>query len=278
MFLACLVFFATATYAEKKIVSIKNVKGEYPLPPKSDISSKAAFEKAANEAKLEALRRAGVAENISSSDILTTNQKGANFKQDLSSILSVELNGAVLNDTILDETTANGQLGSIVYRVTMNVDVIVYDTKSDPSFKFTVEGIKEYYENNDLMRFSFLPYANGYLKIFNINDSENFLVYPFFEKERSVLNDSLNKQFMANVKLQFPVNKLMGNPSTREEGYMLSTEVAREHNYLIFVYSKENIPFIGTPTYKNVISWIYNITPEKRSVQFFDFVIVRKDK
>ena len=69
----------------------------------------------------------------------------------------------------------------------------------------------------------------------------------------------------------------MGNPDTKEEGYMLSTELARERNYLIFVFTKENIPFKIKPTYKNILSWIYSITPEKRKVQFFDFVIVNKN-
>ncbi len=259
----------------QQIIHIKQAKGEYIMAAKSDISEKAAFEKAHNEAKLEAMRKAGVAENISSSDILTTNQSGSNFKQDLSSILSVEINGAVVNDSIVDEKKIVDEYGTKYY-VTINADVIKYETKADPSFIFKVEGVKEYYENDNLMRFSFLPFSDGYLKIFNINDNENFMVYPYFDKKGSMLNDTLNRLFRANVKLQFPLNKLMGNPTTREDGYMLYTELPRENNYLIFVFTKDNIPYIGNYTYKDVISWIYRISPDRRRVQFLDFVIVNK--
>jgi hypothetical protein len=265
------------TLFPQKIVTIKNVKGSYILPPKSDISLKTAYEKAVNEAKLEALRKAGVPENISSSDILTTNQKGDNFKQELSSILAVELSGAVLNDTVLNQSMSKDQFGNIVVEVVINADVIKYEKLSDPSFEFKVNGIKEYYENNDLMKFSFLPLSDGYLKIFNINDAENYLIYPYKDKENPQLNDETGKLFDIAQEYQFPLNKNMGNPATKEVGYMLYTELAREHNYLIFVFTKENIAFAEKPTYKNILSWMYRITPDKRKVQFFDFVIVNKE-
>lgn len=261
----------------QKIVTITNVKGSYTLPPKSDISLKTAFEKAVNEAKLEAMRKAGVAENIASSDILTTNQTGDNFKQDMNSILSVELSGAILNDTVIEQKTSNDQFGNIVVNVTINADVIKYERLSDPSFDFKIDGLKEYYENNNMMKFSFMPHSDGYLKIFNVNDAENYVIYPYQDKENSMLNDELNYLFRASKQIQFPVNKNMGNPVTKEDGYILSTELARERNYLIFVFTKENIPFTNKPTYKNILSWIYTITPDKRKVQFFDFVIVNKE-
>jgi hypothetical protein len=260
----------------QKIVPIKNVKGEYILPPKSDLSMKIAYEKACNEAKLEALRKAGVAENITSSDVLTSNQKGENFKQELNSILSVELNGAVLNDSIVSESSVIDPAGNTKIQVYLNVEVIKYESVPDPSFDFKVEGLKEYYENENLMRFTFNPYSNGYLKIFNINDAENYVIYPYQDKDNAVLNDSLNHLFRANKSEVFPVNKNLGN-NKEGEGYTLSTNLNREKNFLIFVYTKENIPFMLNPTYKNIISWIYRITPERRRVRFYDFVIVNKD-
>jgi hypothetical protein len=277
LFLFIIITTISCTLFSQKVITIKNIKGSYTLPPKSDISLKTAFEKAVNEAKLEALRKAGVAENIASSDILTTNQTGDNFKQDMNSILSVELSGAILNDTVIEQKTTNDKFGNIVVDVVINADVIKYEHLSDPAFDFKVEGLKEYFENNNLMKFSFLPQADGYLKIFNVNDAENFLMYPYKDNENAQLSDELNYQFKSSQALQFPLNKNMGNPATKEEGYMLYTELARENNYLIFVYTKENIAFIEKPTYKNILSWIYKITPDKRKVQFFDFVIVNKE-
>ena len=58
----------------------------------------------------------------------------------------------------------------------------------------------------------------------------------------------------------------MGDPATKQVGYALSTESAREHNYLILVYTKQNVPFKGNLNYKSVLNWIYRITPDQRKV------------
>jgi hypothetical protein len=275
-FLLFVLLLPVYSYSQQ-IVKIKNVAGEYVLSPKSDVSLKSAFEKATNDAKLNALRKAGVAENISSSDLLTTDQNETYFKQDVKSILAIELNGAVLNDSTISESSSVDQFGNTVVKVTLDVDVIKYTKTSDPSFDFKLEGIKEYYENDDIMKFTFLPYSSGYLKIFDVNDAENYCVYPYEDKHNQQLNDIKNNLFKANQLVQFPVNKLMGNPKTKENGYMLNTELAKEKNFLIFVYTKDDIPFTEKYTYKNILSWIYKITPDKRKVQFFDFEIVNKE-
>lgn len=271
-----LLFINSSDFFSQKIEKIKGATGEYILPLKSDITSKEAFEKALNEAKLDALRKAGVVENISSSDILSTKQEGADFKQVFNSISAVEINGAVLNDSLVNETTKIDQFGNTVYRITLNVDVIKYETKTDPTFDFLVEGIKEYYENNEILSFAFLPYSKGYLKIFNINEIENFIVYPFSDKDNPALNDIPDYLFESNKKIKFPINKLIGKPETKEEGYIVSTEQSKERNSLIFVFTKENIPFKSTPNYKNIISWIYKINPDKRKIQYFEFTILNR--
>lgn len=266
----------TEIASAQKILTFNGIKGEYIIDSNADISIKSAFEKAVNEAKMEALRKAGVTENVSASDIMTSSDSGTGFKEEMNSFVSVEINGAVLNDTILEKKSFTNQFGNLVVQVLINVDVIKYESRSDPSFNFKVDGVKEYYENGDLMNFSFLPFSDGYLKIFNVNDSESFVVFPFSSTDYPFLNDTIDRKFKPNIKINFPVNKLMGDPATKQVGYSLSTEVAREHNYLIFVFTKENIPFQGNLNYKSVLNWIYRISPDQRKVQFFDFVIVNK--
>ena len=272
-----LLIIYTDFVSAQKIVSFKRIRGEYILDAHSEISLKAGYEKAVNEAKLEALRKAGISENVSASDVMITTETKSDFKQEMSSFVAVEIYGAVLNDSIVEQKRLINEFGNIVLQVFINVDVIKYETKSDPSFDFKVEGIKEYYENNDLMSFSFLPYADGYLKVFNVNDTESFMVYPFFNLEYPFLNDEKNRKFLAGEKLEFPLNKLMGDPAKKIVGYSISTQIEREKNFLIFVYTKDNIPFKGTPSYKSVLNWIYRITPDKRRIQFCDFVIVNKE-
>ena len=274
--LILVLFFQTGITSAQKILNFNGIKGEYIVDSNADISLKAAYEKAVNEAKMEALRKAGVTENVSSSDIMTSSESGKGFKEEMNSFVSVEINGAVLNDSIVEKRSFTNQFGNLVVQVLINVDVIKYESRSDVSFDFKVEGVKEYYENGDLMNFAFLPYSEGYLKIFNVNDSESFVVFPFSSTDYPFLNDTIDRFFKPNVGIHFPVNKLMGDPKTKQVGYSLSTDAPREHNYLIFVYTKENVPFQGNLNYKSVLNWIYRIAPDKRKVQFFDFVIVNK--
>ncbi len=270
-----LLFTSHFVLYSQEVKVIKNAVGEYIVSNKSEISLKAAFEKAVVEAKLNALRMAGVVENISSSDILTSSDKSSNVKQDINSILSVQISGAVFNDSVISEKTSVDQFGNTVIRVVLNANVIKYTQKYDQSFDFKIEGIKEFYENNDLMAFTFLPYSDGYLTIFSTNENENFILFPYLEEGNHLLNDSINIKFRANKKYTFPLNKLIGNPQTHEVGYLLSTEMERENNCLIFVYTKEIFPFVKRVTYKNIIECIYTISPDKRKIQYHDFVIIK---
>lgn len=258
----------------QEIKVIKNVSGEYIIANKSDISLKTGFEKAVAEAKFNALRQAGVVENISSTDILSSSEKSGGIKQDINSILSVEISGAVYNDSIISETTYVNKFGNTVIKVVLNVNVIKYDKKQDPSFDFKIEGLKEYYENNDLMKFSFTPYSDGYLTIFATNEKENFVLYPNNNLEYKQLRDSLNVRFRANQRYDFPRNKFIG--SNKEVGYILSTENERQYNSLIFIYTKEIFPFSAIISRKNIITWIYSISPDMRKILYKDFVIVSK--
>lgn len=276
IFIVLVLFMQTEILSAQQIMKFNGIKGEYIVDANADISLKVAFEKAVNEAKMEALRRAGVTENVSSSDIMTSSESGDSFKEEMNSFVSVEINGAVLNDSIVEKKSSTNQFGNLVAQVLINVDVIKYDTRADASFDFKVDGVKEYYESGDLMNFSFLPYSEGYLKIFNVNDSESFVVFPYSSTEYPFLNDTIDRKFKPNTLVHFPINKMMGDPATKQVGYALSTEAAREHNYMILVYTKQNVPFKGNLNYKSVLNWIYRITPDQRKVQFFDFVIVNK--
>ncbi len=272
-------FVFSYNLSAQKIVKITGVKGEYQLASNSELSPKAAHEKALNEAKLNALRKAGIAEHISSSDVLTKQQQGSDLKQIFNSISAVEISGAIINDTIVSEPPPYiDNFGNTVFSVTINAEVIKYESHPNPSFDFEVEGLREAYEDGDMLLFSFLPLSQGYLKIFNLNDVENFLVYPYFDKQNSFLNDKTDKLFGANEKVKFPINNLIGNPNTKESGYILESEKENSDENLVFVFTKENFPFKGSATYNNITSWIYRIPPDKRKVEYFKYRLHNKNK
>ncbi len=170
------------------------------------------------------------------------------------------------------------KFGNTVYTVIIDAEVIKYETQPDRTFEFEVEGLREAYEDGDMLRFSFLPKTQGYLKIFNFNDADNYLIYPYYDKQYPYINDKTDKLFIANEKVNFPINDLIGNPNTKETGYMLETDKENSEESLVFVFTKENIQFTGTPTLNNIKTWIYKITPDKRKVEYYYYRLHNKNK
>lgn len=255
-------------------IKVQDVKGECII---SNITPEQAKEQAIQEAKREALRKAGVSENVGTSSLLKTSEDKAGIKQMFNEILTVEINGEVLSYIVTKETKKINEFNNIVIEVTINAEVIKYDKKKDPSFDIKVDNIDEHYKEGQVLVFDFTPSADGYLKIFNMNDTENSIIYPYFDSTNKSLNDFPDRLFNKNEKIKFPINRLFGNPKTKETGYLLSTDKQNEFNHLVFVYTKQNIPFYKTVNYQNIISWIYSISPDQRVVKYFGFMVTNKE-
>lgn len=263
----------TNSYSQKTI-KVQGVKGECII---SNITPEQAKEQAIQEAKRAALRKAGVSEIVGTSSLLKTSENKEGIKQLFNEISTVEINGEVLSYTVTNENKRINEFNNIVVEVTLDAEVIKYDKKRDLSFDIKVDGIDEQYKNEQVLVFDFIPNEDGYLKIFNMNDSENILIYPYSDITNKSLNDVPERLFKKNEKVSFPINTNFGNPVTKETGYILSTEKRNEFNHLVFVYTKQNIPFYEKINYRNIISWIYSISPDQRVVKYFGFVITNKD-
>ena len=259
------------SYSQKKI-KVQGVKGECII---SNITPEQAKEQAIQEAKREALRRAGISENVGTSSLLKTSENKEGIKQMFNEISTVEINGEVLSYNVTNENKRINEFNNIVVEVTLDAEVIKYDTKRDASFDINVDGIDEQYKNEQVLAFDFIPSEDGYLKIFNMNDTENMLIYPYSDLTNKFLNDVPDRLFKKNEKVKFPINTNFGN--SKETGYTLSTNKRNEFNHLVFVYTKQNIPFYEKINYQSIISWIYSISPDQRVVKYFGFVITNKD-
>jgi len=258
----------------QKTIKVSDVRGECII---SNITPEQAKQQAILEAKREALRRAGVSENVGATSVLKTTEDKNGVKQLFDEISSVEINGEVLNYTVTKENKRINEYNNIVVEITLDAEVIKYDKKKDLSFDIVTNGIDDFYKNGQVLAFDFTPGADGYLRIFNINDTENIILYPYNDPSNKSLNDVPDRLFKKNEKIKFPINKLFGNPETKETGYVLSTEKQTEFNHLVFVYTKQNIPFYKTVNYQNIISWIYSISPDQRVVKYYGFLITNKE-
>jgi hypothetical protein len=230
---------------------IKGATGRWVI---ANITPELAKEKAIEEAKKEALRMAGIEENLKASDVLSTIDANNKNMQIFSSFSSIELQGAITNYTIVEDTQEkNSTDGKFYAVVVIDATVKKYHSTVDPEFRINVSGLRSNgYKNGEAITFSVLPNKDGYLKVFLFENTDvASVVFP---------NDyEPNRRFRAKEKVAFPT---VGIDYTAEK----STDEKLEHNLLLFVYTKSDIPFYGVATYPRVLGWVNGIEPNEREV------------
>lgn len=248
-------FLAEFTALSQKKIKIRNVEGSYIIS--QDVTLKRAREEAIIEAKKEALRKAGISENISSTNVLSKSS-GDGFSQVFNEFSSVELNGKVIDWEVTEEEIKKDEFGNLTSWVQLDAEVIKYETTSDPSFKIKVTGIEEFYKEGSKMSFTVHPHKEGYLKIFYFDEELNCdMIYPNAYEN--------NRLFEKGQEIKFPISPMIE--------YEMVTDSDKEVNHLVFVFLKKDIPFLENVSYKQLIKWLYAIPPAQRQVEFFSYVI-----
>lgn len=261
----CFLFFSFALSAQKK--QTVRAKGSY---FSSDLTPEQTKKKAIEEAKREALVKAGVSESVSFSDFSYQFEDNAKFGEIFQTISAIETGGEIIVDSVLRETRSFNEFGNMVVEVEIEATIYEHKAKADPKFLIEVEGIDEVYKNEDYLQFKFTPQQDGYLKIFNITDEETYLLYPYKDSKNKILNDNPDYLFKKRITERFPVHPAF------KDGYYLEIDTpgkTQEFNILMFVYTKQNIPYTGTVNFKSMMSWIYAIPPDERVTQQVGFVI-----
>jgi hypothetical protein len=259
-------FFVLSSFAQKKI-SV-TASGKYEA---RDLTLEEVKNKAIDEAKRDAMLKAGIAENVSYSDFLYTFEDNDKFQDIFQSFVSTESGAEIIVEKVTETNKDINEFGNILIEVKIEATIFKHKEKKDPSFIFKVDGIREFYYEKDPLDFSFKPGAEGYLKIFNVTDKTAFILYPLENAENKMLNDEKGKVFSKNQNVQFPINDNM-------EGYYFGIDTPggdKEYNLLIFVYTKSDIPFLEVPNVNSIMKWIYEIPTDERAVEQFG-VIVRK--
>lgn len=242
------------------IIGVKDIIGEAFIY--GDISPNVAKTQALNEAKIEALKRAGIGENINSYQLLLSSQQKNEYSQFFSSSIESEIQGAVQSYQIKSEKTYCKSENEIVYEIHIDAEVVKYDLKPDITFDANIEGIKGVYNNDESLKFSLKTTQACFLTIFDITDKDAFVLYP---------ND-YEKQFKfdSSVSYNFPISNIE---------YTLHTDLKeRETNQLIFVFTKTQFPFIKMnkdqiTTSDIIFNWIYSISPDQRTTEYFTLTI-----
>jgi hypothetical protein len=270
VFIAC---FAATAFLQAQEKTTVRATGKY---FSAELSPRQTRDRAIEEAKRAALNKAGVAESISFTDFNYQFEDNEQFKEIFQSISSIETGGEIIVDTILSERRYFNDFGNIVIEVEIEASIYRHNAAADPAFRFTVEGIDPVYKDGDLLQFHFTPAQDGYLKIFNITDTEaeTYLLYPYKDPENKSLNDDPERLFERRQTIQMPVNPAF------DHGYYLEVSApdkTQEFNILMFIFTKQNIPFFGQVDFKNMMKWIYSIPPDQRTTAQYGFIIKRSE-
>jgi len=236
---------------------VKSVKGEWVVS--DDITIPQAREKAISEAKLEALRQAGVPEFISESNLSYKSEGAGGMKDLFESMASVDIFGEISDFEIIDHQIDKNNVGNLVYTVLLDVTVVVHKEGRDQGFGCDVKGVKSTYSSPDKLSFEIKPWKDCYLTIFIISDNESTQLYPnkfepskMLSKEKSIL---------------FP---------TKGFQYEVSTEKGTEINNLVLLLTKQDIPFQEKETPENILRFISSISPSQKMLKTFSLVIKKQ--
>ncbi|HKK58912.1 MAG TPA: DUF4384 domain-containing protein [Salinivirga sp.] len=260
IFIAVFLYLAINVSAQSdNIISVKNIKGQ----AIGGINTAPAeiIEKAIKNAKLNALTKAGIHEQINTYQNLYRSETSQDYEEIFMSDVFTNISGVVQSVTIKD-TVARFDESNYALKVTITADakVIKYDKKEDRTFDAWVEGIKNYYNSPSPATFKIKPTEDCYAQIFLIaREQESYQLYPNQYEKQQLLKAHKEHSF----------------PTVPYIDYELSTKLKQEPHRLIIVLLKEAIPFTGKVAYKPILDWIFSISPEKRVVKSFGITVIK---
>ena len=255
-----LLIISTSIFSQE-IKHIKGATGRYSIT--GEVSEEMAKQKALAEAKENALKMAGVSENINAYNMLFKSEIGSKYEEVFMSDKQSEIRGAVKN-IVPQFNKGMDEFKNFFIEVSIEADVILYKTGPDPSFKVAINGIKQGYQNGEKLTFTVTPTMNCFINIFNIYEKEAALTYPNNYEKQQYLEGGRTYTFPLNPQIDYPLEK-----STKEP----------EKNKLVFVFTKDKMPYINihgeeqNTSFEDVSSWLFSISPDKRYSQFVSFVI-----
>ncbi len=257
-----LLFLSTTSFAQKNTQKVYNVSGQAFI--NELITPKQARELALNDAKSNALRKAGIGEYIKNNLTLLSSTVGDKYDEYINTEQQSQLEGSVLDYEIINENKFINDEKLLVVSITINATVMKYQTKPDVNFDVRLFGVKSIYKNRDNLEFSVQPTIDCYLNFFSWVDDESGLIYPN-DREKSAL-------LKAATTVKFPIlseaidYKLILNHKENEKGRF------------IFVFTKTPMKFIQKDANQNtspdeIISWINAIPLDQKKVFNMPFII-----
>ncbi len=264
LFLLVTSLIVTISSFAQKTIKVKNSIGTCFI--EGDISPNQAKINAFNDAKLNALLKAGISENISSYKTLYKKQENKSFEEVFTSQFQLELKGNIVNYEIKKERIYCKNELEIIYEVVIDAEVIKYKSEIDNKYQVNVDGLKATYINGDNFSFEFQSTYDSYLTIFDILDTTAVIIYPRNEESKNI-----NR----NKKITFPFEGQFTADLSRDN------DKENETHRLLLVFTKEKYPYIFHDdnyftSYEKLLNWASSIEPGQKNIQFYSFIISPK--
>jgi hypothetical protein len=215
-------------------------------------------QRAVNEAKIKALKEAGISESVNAYTDYFQSETKAEYEELFASDIFTNINGAVKDVEVIREKKSFTNNGFPKVDVWINCTVLKYKSERDLTFEFEVDGIKTYYTHADLLTYRIKPYKAGFLRSFVFTGNEAYQIFPNdYEGSFRLTADKIHK---------FP----------QKVDLTLETEKEKELHRAIFVFLKEDIPYTGAVSYKEILDWIFSIPPDQRNIKTRSFAVIRE--
>lgn len=213
------------------------------------------------EAKKQALREAGVLENISSSSIVIMGGSNSEFQEISSELSRIEMEGRIrVKEQIdMDPVFTNDHL--IKYSTTIQAEVVVEETEEDLNFQFKMDGFKNLYLSGEKISFTLTPAMDCYFRIFYFTgkSSENAQIFPIDGIFKDV-------QFIGGEPVSFPPEdtRFLFNAPFDYTMEINESKDNIEHGFVLIVALKKPYKYVDEVTYENVIRWLAKIKRNER--------------
>lgn len=254
----CLLAFSAVHASD--IVTVRKAVGRWEVS--RDITLAQAEEKAFIEAKKEALRLAGVMENVWSVFSQVTSENGTEFADACSSVSTLAISGLVnVTDKKVSELW-DPHLKKQFVEVTISARVTKDDTKEDKTYVLTVDGIEPVYKNGDIFECSFMIHGtDSYLKFFWFDDNGAAMIYPNEYEGNNVFSAGKTYRIPLTDGIEFTMEKQDKKNETEKVN-------------IIIVATKKDYPYLGNFDYQSILTWIYNIPADQRSL-FYTLTLIK---
>lgn len=242
----CTAFQAEAQSQTKRV---RGISGRCEIS--RHITLEEAEQKALQNAKTNALRKAGVPEKLWTVTGLISQDDGSEFSQVLSRMTTLQVDGFInIRDVAYSEIEENGRRYAVA---TIDADV-QRGGEIDPTFVLDINGVDGIYANGSELKFKAKVYGHdAYIYLFWFDETGGSVIFPSnYEKKRL---------FIKETEYTFPVNQHMQYLMER-----MNPDSEYETINLIAVATKRDIPFLEENiTFESLLKWIYAIPADERA-------------